>query len=88
MIQEKETNINYGEKDLKYRFIPKAMNNKCQSEFTFLCLDQVAVGGLKPPGLDRRFKNMFILWLISSFYMYVGWFYNMPSILTENTIYV
>lgn len=54
LIQKK--NANYGEKDLKYRFIPKAVNSKCQSEFIFLCLDQVAVGSLKPPGLDGQFK--------------------------------
>lgn len=55
-IKDSEKNANYGEKYLKYRFIPKVVNSKCQSEFIFLCPDQVAVGSLKPPGLDGQFK--------------------------------
>lgn len=43
-------------KNLTYRFIPKAVNSKCQCEFIFLGLDQVTVGSLKPPGLDGQLK--------------------------------
>lgn len=80
-LDSEKNSINYGEQDLKYRFIPQIINNKCRSEFIFSCSELSTVDGLKPSGQDKLFK-LFILLLICSFYMSVKW----PYILTENTI--